>query len=277
MNNKNGVWYALFVLFLINIMNFFDRLIIGAVGEPIRLEFNLSDASLGLLATAFTLLYAFVGIPFGRLADTISRKKILSAGVFAWSLLTAASGFAQSYWQLFALRLGVGVGEASCAPAAASLIGDLFPKESRGKALSIFMLGLPVGIGLSFAISGSVAKAYGWRTAFLLAGIPGILLAIAALFIREPVRGNGENTSKRPGSPYRRIFATPTMRWLIVSGVLHNFSLLALSSFMTPYLMRYHGLDILKANLGSMLINGVFTLMICGSIVMTLSTTASIY
>ena len=260
MNNKNGVWYALFVLFLINTMNFFDRLIIGAIGEPIRLEFGLGDASLGLLATAFTLLYAFVGIPFGRLADTVSRKKILSAGVFAWSLFTAASGLAQNYWQLFALRLGVGVGEASCAPAAASLIGDLFPKESRGKALSIFMLGLPIGIGLSFAISGSVAKAYGWRTAFLLAGIPGILLAIAALFIREPARGNTGLTAKRHGSPYLVILASPTMRWLIVSGVLHNFSLLALSSFMTPYLMRYHGLDILMANFGSMLINGVFTL-----------------
>ncbi|MEK7855644.1 MAG: MFS transporter, partial [Acidobacteriota bacterium] len=141
-----AVWYALIVLFAINTMNFFDRQILGAVGEPIRKEFELSDASLGLLGTAFTLLYAFVGVPLGVLADKIGRKGILSVGVFVWSLMTAASGIAQSFWQIFALRLGVGVGEASCAPAATSLIGDLFPASWRAKALAIFMLGLPVGV-----------------------------------------------------------------------------------------------------------------------------------
>ncbi len=263
-DTKYSVWFALVVLFAINTVNFFDRLVIGAVGEPIRKEFGLNDASLGLLSTAFTLLYAFVGVPFGRLADKISRKKILSAGVFVWSLLTAASGIAQNFWQLFALRLGIGVGEASCAPAATSLIGDLFPADKRGKAISIFMLGLPIGIALSFAVSGTVAQAYGWRAAFFVAGIPGIILALAALFIREPIRGASETTNvgakRREGSPYRLILASPTMRWLIISGALHNFCLYALSSFMTPYLMRYHGLDIRDANLGSMLINGVFTL-----------------
>ena len=100
------------VLFAINTMNFFDRQILGAIGEPIRKEFGLDDASLGLLGTAFTLLYAFVGVPLGRLADKVGRKGILSAGVFVWSLLTAASGVAQNFWQIFVLRLGVGVGEA---------------------------------------------------------------------------------------------------------------------------------------------------------------------
>ena len=179
--NKYAAWYALIVLFGINALNFYDRLIIAAVGEPIRKEFGLSDASLGALSTAFVLLYAIVGVPFGRLADKAPRKLILSAGVFVWSMLTAASGFAQNFTQMFALRLGVGVGEASCAPASASLIGDLYPSEKRGKAISIFMLGLPVGIALSFAVSGTMAKAYGWRSAFLVAGIPGILFAIAAL------------------------------------------------------------------------------------------------
>ena len=125
-----GAWYALLILFLINTVNFFDRLIIGAVGEPIRREFELSDTSLGLLSTAFTLLYAFVGIPFGRLADRVPRKRILAAGVFVWSVLTFASGFARNFTQIFLLRLGVGVGEASCAPAATSLISDLFPRTN---------------------------------------------------------------------------------------------------------------------------------------------------
>lgn len=263
-NNRRYAWFALFILFAINTVNFFDRLVIGAVGEPIRKEFGLSDASLGLLSTAFTLLYAFVGLPFGRLADKISRRKILSIGVFFWSLLTAASGLAQNFWQLFALRLGIGVGEASCAPAATSLIGDFFPAEKRARAMSIFMLGLPIGIALSFAVSGSVAQAYGWRAAFFVAGIPGVLLAAAALLIREPIRGSSETTRAEPnsreGSPYRRVLASPTMRWLILSGAIHNFCLYALSSFMTPYLMRFHGLEIRDASLIAMLVNGVFTL-----------------
>lgn len=257
------MWFALIVLFAINTVNFFDRLIIGAVGEPIRLEFGLGDAALGLLSTAFTLLYAFVGVPFGRLADKVSRKKILSAGVFVWSLLTAGSGIAQNFWQIFLFRLGVGVGEASCAPAATSLISDLFPPEKRARALSIFMLGLPIGIALSFAVSGTIARQYGWRTAFFVAAIPGILLSAAALFIREPLRESILPTSaagKSEASPYRKILALPAMRWLILSGALHNFSLYALSSFMTPLLMRRHGLDIRDANLIAMVINGILTL-----------------
>src|SRR5918997_6587944 len=189
MNQKQAAWYALWVLFLINPLNFFDRQIIGAVGEPIRREFGLNDSALGALNTAFTLLYAFVGLPLGRLADRYGRKWILSSGVFVWSLMTVASGFARNFWQLFVFRLGVGVGEASCAPAATSLIGDLFPARGRAKALSVFMLGLPVGIALSFAVSGTVARSYGWRTAFYVAGLPGLLCAVAALFIREPRRG----------------------------------------------------------------------------------------
>jgi predicted MFS family arabinose efflux permease len=262
--SKSALWFAMIVLFAINTLNFFDRLIIAAVGEPIRKEFWITDASLGALSTAFVLLYAFVGIPFGRLADRVSRRKILSAGIFVWSLLTAASGFVQNFWQMFVLRLGVGVGEASCAPAATSIIADLFPSEKRGRAISIFMLGLPIGIALSFAVSGTITKAYGWRSAFFVAAMPGIILAIAALFTKEPIRGASDShiviESSHDDSPYRQILASPTMRWLIVSGILHNFCLYALSSFMTPFLMRFHGLDIQNANFVAMAINGLLTL-----------------
>ena len=259
---RSGVWFALWVLFAINAMNFFDRQILGAVGEPIRKEWGLSDSTLGALGTAFTLLYAFVGLPLGRLADRTGRKWILSAGVFVWSLTTVASGFARNFWQLFMLRLGVGVGEASCAPAATSLIGDLFPANRRARALSIFMLGLPVGIALSFAVSGTIARSYGWRSAFYVAGIPGLLCALGALFIREPQRGASEahkiGGRKREGSPYRLVLSTPTMRWLIISGALHNFNMYAIGSFITPFLMRYHGVDIRNANFVSMVVYGLF-------------------
>lgn len=254
-------WFALWVLFAINTMNFFDRQILGAVGELVRKEWGMSDGAMGALGTAFTLLYAFVGVPLGRLTDKTGRKWILSAGVFVWSLTTVLSGLARNFWQLFVLRLGVGVGEASCAPAATSLIGDLFPAASRAKALSIFMLGLPVGIALSFAVSGTIARSHGWRPAFYVAGIPGLLCALAVLFIREPRRGATEvhkiGGLKREGSPYRLVLSIPTMRWLIISGALHNFNMYAIGSFLTPFLMRYHGADIRSANFVSMVVYGL--------------------
>ena len=128
-------------------MNFFDRQIIGAVGELIRLDWGLSDTALGLLGTVFTLLYAVVGVPLGRLSDSTDRRKILAGGVFVWSILTALSGAAQSFAMLVAVRLGVGVGEATCSPASTSLIGDLFPKTQRARAMAVWMLGLPLGLG----------------------------------------------------------------------------------------------------------------------------------
>lgn len=263
MNNKQAAYYALAVLFVINALNFFDRQIIGAVGEPIRKEFGLNDSALGALNTAFTLLYAFVGLPLGKLADKFNRKKILAVGVFVWSVMTAASGLAKNFWQIFAMRLGVGIGEATCAPAASSLIGDYFPSEKRGKAMSVFMLGLPVGLALSFAVSGAVAKEYGWRMAFLVAGLPGLSCVIAVLFIKEPMRGAVETINvglkKREGSTVKLILKTPTMIWLILSGALHNFIMYALGGFLTPYLMRHHNLDIAQAGYAATIIYGVLT------------------
>jgi len=256
-----GAGYALTVLFAINLMNFFDRQILGAVGEQIRREWGLGDTALGALGTAFTLLYAFVGVPFGRLADRAVRKYILAAGVLVWSVLTAASGLARNFWELFAVRLGVGVGEASCAPAAISLIGDLYRTQHRARATAVFMLGLPIGLGLSFLVGGYVAQRWGWRTALFIAAAPGILCAVAALFIREPARGMVEDhkvgARQRPGSPYKLLLSTPTLGWIIVSGALHNFNMYALGSFLASFLIRYHGVSLSRAGLISMLVYGL--------------------
>ena len=246
MSDRSRATYALSVLFAINAMNFFDRQIGGALAEPIRKEWGLSDSALGALGTAFTLLYAFVGIPLGRLSDRISRKKILGIAVFAWSLLTSVSAMARSYGQMFASRLGVGVGEAACAPAATSLIGDLYPPARRARAMSVFMLGLPIGIALSYLVSSFVAHTWGWRTAFFIAGIPGVLCAIAALFIDEPPRGMSEPRTVA-ARPWRTLLTIPTMWWLILSGALHNFNMYALGSFLAPLLMRYHGATLREA------------------------------
>ncbi|HKO55761.1 MAG TPA: MFS transporter, partial [Thermoanaerobaculia bacterium] len=201
-------WYALAVLFVINAMNFFDRVIGGALGEPIRREWNLSDGALGALGTAFTLLYAFVGVPIGRLSDRKPRKAILAVAVFIWSGLTSLSGLTRTFWELFVTRLGVGAGEAACAPAATSLIGDLFPPQRRARAMSVFMMGLPVGIALSYYVGSYVAAAYGWRAAFFIAGIPGVLAGVAALFIDEPPRAVARHEAGR--SPWRELFSIPT-------------------------------------------------------------------
>ena len=246
-----GSGYALAVLFAINLMNFFDRQIIGGVGEGIRREWALSDTALGLLGTVFTLLYAVVGLPLGRLSDRMERRKILAAGVFAWSLLTAVSGMTRSFGQLIVARLGVGVGEATCSPASTSLIGDLVRPTERARAIAIWMLGLPLGLGLANGAGGWILQNWGWRNAFYIAAVPGILCAIAALMMREPARGTREvhavGARRRPGNPYLLVLSIPTILWIIVSGALHNFNMYALGAFVSPFLVRFHHMTFFNA------------------------------
>src|SRR5262249_15983557 len=161
--------------------------------------------------------------------------KILAVGVLAWSLLTAASGIARSFAQLIVARLGVGVGEATCSPASTSLLGDLFPAAARARAGAIWMLGLPIGLGLANGAGGWVLQNWGWRNAFYVAAIPGIICAVLALLMREPQRGMVEQHAVgsrcRAGNPYWLVLGTPTMLWVILSGALHNFNMYALGAF----------------------------------------------
>ncbi len=245
--------FALFVLFAINLLNFFDRQLPGALAEPIRKEFHLSDTALGLLGTIATFMYALVGLPLGRLADKWYRTRLIAIGTALWSLLTGASGLAQSYSQLFVSRLGVGLGEATCAPAAQSLIGDLYPAHQRARAMSIFMLGLPAGLCLAYFSAGAIGAALGWRTAFLFACIPGLLFAWLALRIPEPVRGaldaaRSLAAGTAPESPFRAVLKLPTMWWIILSGIFHNFNMYAINAFQTPFLQRFHEMGLKSAS-----------------------------
>jgi MFS family permease len=249
---QQQAWFALAVLFAINLMNFYDRQILAAVTEPIRMEWNLTDTQLGWLTPVFTIIYAIAGVPLGRWADRGERRKILCFGVSIWSLFTAASGMAWNYWSMLVARLGVGVGEASCAPAGNALIGDLYPPSQRARAISIFMLGLPLGIFFSNLFSGMIAKQYGWQWTFFVAFVPGVILAFLALRIREPQRGASEAVkvaeTASGESPYRRVLGVPTMWWIIISGALHNFNAYAVNAWTPAYLQRYHGMDIAGAN-----------------------------
>ena len=245
--------FALFVLFAINLLNFFDRQLPGALAEPIRQEFHLSDTALGLLGTIATLIYALVGLPLGRLADKWYRTRLIAIGTALWSLLTGASGLAQSFWQLFISRLGVGLGEAACAPAGQSLIGDLYPPQQRARAMSIFMLGLPAGLFLAYFSAGAIGAALGWRAAFLFACIPGLLFAWLALRIPEPMRGAldaARPLAARPAveSPFRALLKVRTMWWIILSGIFHNFNMYAINAFQTPFLQRYHEMGLKAAS-----------------------------
>jgi len=244
--------FALFVLFAINLLNFFDRQLPGSLAEPIRKEFLLSDTALGLLGTVVTLIYGVVGLPLGRLADKYRRTRIIAAGAAVWSLLTGASGVAHSYFQLVVSRLGVGLGEATFAPAGQSLIGDLFPPQQRARAMGIFMLGLPAGIFLAYVSAGTIGAAFGWRATFWFACIPGLLLAWLALRIPEPMRGAADVPRAAAAgaleSPYAAVLKLPTMRWIILSGVFHNFNMYAINTFQTPFLQRFHEMSLRQAS-----------------------------
>ncbi|MGA2040380.1 MAG: MFS transporter [Bryobacteraceae bacterium] len=196
-----GASAPLLILFLVNVLNFYDRQVLGAVTEPLHREFGLSDTQLAVLATAFTLLYAVAGLPLGRLADRWSRKRLLAIGVSVWAALTALGGVASSYGMLLATRLGVGAGEATCAPAATSWIGDLVPAARRARAMALFMMAVPVGGFLSFALGGPVAQAWGWRMALMVAAVPALALVPALAMLREPVRSENPKLAGESACP----------------------------------------------------------------------------
>lgn len=267
-NQNKNAWYALFVLFAINMMNFFDRQIPAAVAPLMIKEFDLSDSDYGDITTAFILIYAVVGVPLGRWADRGSRPFILGLGAAFWSVFTATSGLARGYWSLLTMRIGVGIGEASCAPAGNSLIGDMFPANRRARATAVFMLGLPIGIFLSNMLGGMLAQDYGWRKTFFIAAIPGFIFAVMAFRIKEPARGAAEavqfSAPVDGGSPYRRVLSIPTMWWIILAGALHNFNAYPVNAYMPLYLFRYYGMDPRQAGFISAVVLGavgVFSLL----------------
>lgn len=247
--------YTLFVLFLINFLNFFDRNLPAITAEPLRREFGLNDTMLGLLATAFVLVYALAGLPLGRLSDRVQRSRVLAGGVFVWSLFTAAAGMAWNVATLLVSRIGVGIGEASCAPAANAIIGDLYESKKRARAIGLFMLGLPVGSLACFALGGYFTQVYGWRAMYLLAAVPGLIVAVMAWRLRDPVRGAKEavavDADQVIDRPYRRVMAIPTLWWIIFSGATINFAAYSLGNFLPALLARFHGASITQAGISA--------------------------
>jgi MFS family permease len=233
------------VLTLVNILNFYDRQALGAITEPLRRDLNLSDTQVGALPTVFTIVYAIAGLPLGRLADTWSRKLLLTLGVVAWSALTALGGLARNYGTLMATRLGVGIGEAACAPAVMSWIGDMVPAHKMARAMAVFMMAVPIGGMLSFAVTGPVAQAYGWRAALAVAASPALVLLPALLWVKEPPRAPRDQL--KPAS--LAALKLPVFWWIVASGALVNFVLYSFSTFTPAFLTRVHGMSVGRAGL----------------------------
>ncbi len=252
MPSRKGATFAIIILFLTNILNFYDRNVAGALVEPMRKEFHLNDTQVGLLGTAFTVLYAIIGVPLGRIADKWSRKKLLGAGMTIWGMLTAMAAVVTTFGGLMVSRLGVGVGEAACAPSATSWIGDLVAPAKRARALALFMLGVPVGGALSYFFSGPIAQAYGWRTAMVIAAIPAFILLPMLLLLHEPERGASETYvfTEAPASMFSGL-RIPTLWWIVASGALLNFNMYAIGTFMPALLGRVHGLKVGPAGIAT--------------------------
>jgi MFS transporter, Spinster family, sphingosine-1-phosphate transporter len=187
--NSNHALSAFIILLIINILNYADRAVLPAILPKLQADLGISDFQAGLLGSSFLFIYAIATLPLGVLADQGIRKNVVAACVGVWSVATAFAGIARNFMQLFLLRSVLGVGEAGYAPAALSMIGDLFPREQRGRILSLWSIGNLIGTALGLIIGGQVADRFGWRWAFYLVGIPGLIVAFLIWRAHEPERG----------------------------------------------------------------------------------------
>ncbi|MCE2728510.1 spinster family MFS transporter [Sphingorhabdus sp.] len=261
----------LFALLLVYILNFLDRQIVNILAEPIKGELGLSDTQLGLLAgPAFAVFYAVLGIPIARYADNAKTNRVwlISICLAVWSGMTAICGFAQNFAQLALARIGVGVGEAGCTPAAHSLIADSVPPEKRSSAIAFFGLGIPIGGLLGLIIGGIVNDQYGWRIALMLVGMPGILLAfLLPLIIRDPRRCADSahfNTADSPvkaklsiKDAVREVFASKAYLYVFIAASFTAFLSYGKGLWTISFFIRSHGLSTTEAGLAMAVALGI--------------------
>lgn len=244
-----GAGTALLLLSLLNLLNYYDRLLIVIVSQPLRVEFHLTDTQYGLLTgPAFVVVYASASLFFGVLSDRQSRKGVIALALLLWSLMTALCGLAQSFAALAMSRAGVGVGEGAANPAGMSMLSDYYPPQRRYMALAIFAAGGMIGMLFSFLLGSWITVHYGWRAVFLVAGIPGVVLAIIMLFVvREPERGRFERRAVIRLS-YRQIVSTLAANkaywWLSLSTAFGVFSSLGMLIWLPQFFIRVHGMTV---------------------------------
>jgi predicted MFS family arabinose efflux permease len=242
--------YVLGVLFVAYVFNFIDRQIIAILAEPIREELAISDTELGLLTgTSFALFYATLGVPIARLADVWARRHIIAIGLALWSGMTAVSGMVTSFTQMLAARVGVGVGEAALSPPAHSMIADYFPPERRATALGVYAMGIHFGILFGVLAGGWLEQFWGWRRAFVVVGLPGVILALVLwLTVREPARTSHEDAPP-VSDVFRYLWGLRSFRHLSFATGLTAFSGYAFANWAPTFLRRVH--DMAGAEIGT--------------------------
>lgn len=237
-------WYALGLLMVIYVLNFLDRTIIYILFPLIKREMDFTDTQLAMLGTtSFVIFYTLLGIPLGRLADRGSRAKIIAAGVVVWSLFSGLTAFANDFWTLFGCRVMVGIGEATLGPAAISLLADYFPPARRATVTSIYSMGIAIGAGLAAILGGSLSH-FGWRTAFMIVGFPGILLGVFAFLLREPQRTETATTASYSSADWRKLIGNRSFVLLCVGYSLLGLATNNLSIWGATFYSRVHQFDL---------------------------------
>jgi predicted MFS family arabinose efflux permease len=271
-------WYVLGLLMLVYALNIADRFVMSTLIEPIKADLGLSDFSIAFLTgTALACFYVTAGLPLAYLADRANRRTLVAAALAAWSVMTACCGIVQNYGQMLAARIGVGVGEAGGTPPSVSLLSDYFPSRSRALAMSIYSLGLSFGSGLGTS-AGVVSEAWGWRAAFLLFGMPGLLVALAVrLTIAEPARGRLDEAPPAPraslADTLRFARRQPALIHAWMGAAIYTLWSWGLMWWTTSYLVRSHHMSLGAAGGAQSLMNGIggtavliLTLLIMGTL-----------
>ncbi|MFM7349725.1 MAG: spinster family MFS transporter [Erythrobacter sp.] len=245
---------TLWILLTVYVFNFIDRQIVNILAEPIARDLELSDTQIGLMTgLAFALFYTVLGIPIARLADrqTTSRPRLIATALALWSGMTALCGLAQNFPQLLLARIGVGVGEAGCTPPAHSLISDIVPAEKRASALAFYSLGIPIGTLLGMIIGGTLADRMGWREAFVIVGLPGVMLALIVWFLlKDPRRADAAAVLRAQGQPVAMplgqavgdVMRSRAFLLLLLAGSSASFLAYGKTTWTTIFFQRTHDL-----------------------------------
>jgi predicted MFS family arabinose efflux permease len=255
------------VLFVMNLLDYVDRWVLSSVLEDVQHEFSFDDFWAGWLFTCFLISYSLISPVMGWLGDRTRRTWLLGIGVAIWSVATVGTGLARSYGQVVVARSLLGIGEATYGLLAPALLMDLFPRRSRSRVMSAFYLAMPIGAGLGMALGAVIAKHFGWRYAFFVVGAPGVLAALSALFLPEPIRGASEGVDparlkehEQAGASradYRDLLVNSSYSYSVFGQALYSFAIGGLAAFLPKFLTSYRGMERVSANSILSVVTGV--------------------
>jgi len=232
--------YALGILTFINLFNYIDRWVVAAVVEPVKRDLGLTDVQMGLIGSAFIIVYTIVSPVFGLLGDKRARPPLIALGVAIWSIATGLAGFARGFWTLFAARSTVGIGEGAYGTIAPALLADYFPIERRGRIMAVFFSAIPIGSAAGYVLGGLADQAFGWRAAFWIAGFPGLLLSLLILGVKDPPRGQ-QDKDQAPRE-YGSLFKNRPYIFSVLGYAAYTFALGGLGFWMPAFLERERGM-----------------------------------